>query len=401
MSLQKRLEAEQKQSEATTLLKDELPVEQYGLAKAGFGKWASRVRLLDPSDGRTLFIDELDSGDAAVSLALVRFASDVVGGQVPYLLVGTAKNLQLQPRVARGGGSIRSYQFVADPETGLTKLRLLHVTPVDEVPYAICPVLGRVCISIGKVLRVYDLGKKKLLRKCESRLMSNMIVDIRAMGPRIFVSDVQDSCVFGKYKLNENRLCLFADDTLPRWVTTSCVLDYNSVAVADKFGNLSVLRVAIGINDEVQDDDGSFWQQERGYLNGAGLKSDAITSFHIGEQVTMLQKCTLIPGGNECLVYATLSGRIGAMLPFTSREDREFFQHLELHMRTEMPPLSGRDHISYRSSFAPVRNVIDGDMCEQYNAMSWDKQKEIAEELDRTPSEVSKKLEDIRNRYAF
>ena len=48
-----------------------------------------------------------------------------------------------------------------------------------------------------------------------------------------------------------------------------------------------------------------------------------------------------------------------------------------------------------------LQNVIDGDLCEAFNSMDVAKQKSVAEELDRTPSEVSKKLEDIRTRYAF
>ncbi len=47
------------------------------------------------------------------------------------------------------------------------------------------------------------------------------------------------------------------------------------------------------------------------------------------------------------------------------------------------------------------QNVIDGDLCEQFNSMDPHKQKSVSEELDRTPPEVSKKLEDIRTRYAF
>ena len=76
-------------------------------------------------------------------------------------------------------------------------------------------------------------------------------------------------------------------------------------------------------------------------------------------------------------------------------------QNLEMHMRAENPPLAGRDHLSYRSYYFPVKNVLDGDLCEQYNTLDPAKQKSIAEELDRTPAEVSKKLEDIRTRYAF
>ncbi len=36
------------------------------------------------------------------------------------------------------------------------------------------------------------------------------------------------------------------------------------------------------------------------------------------------------------------------LYPFASREDFDFFQHLEMHMRQEHPPLLGRDHLAYR-----------------------------------------------------
>lgn len=114
-----------------------------------------------------------------------------------------------------------------------------------------------------------------------------------------------------------------------------------------------------------------------------------------------LQKATLIPGGSESLVYTTLNGTVGVFVPFTSHEDHDFFQHLEMHMRSEHPPLCGRDHLSFRSYYYPVKNVIDGDLCEQFNSIEPAKQKSIAGDLERTPSEVSKKLEDIRTRYAF
>ena len=36
-----------------------------------------------------------------------------------------------------------------------------------------------------------------------------------------------------------------------------------------------------------------------------------------------------------------------------------------------------------------LQNVIDGDLCEMFNSMDPGKQKSVAEELDRTPSEVN------------
>ena len=39
-----------------------------------------------------------------------------------------------------------------------------------------------------------------------------------------------------KYKKSENQMYIFADDTNPRWVTASEMLDYDTVAGGDKFG---------------------------------------------------------------------------------------------------------------------------------------------------------------------
>jgi len=94
-------------------------------------------------------------------------------------------------------------------------------------------------------------------------------------------------------------------------------------------------------------------------------------------------------------------GAIGAFVPFTSKEDTDFMQHLELHMRNVAPPLLGRDHLWYRSSTNPVKASIDGVLCEQYNTLPIEKKRSIASELDRTPAEVIKKLEDQHNRVAY
>lgn len=50
------------------------------------------------------------------------------------------------------------------------------------------------------------------------------------------------------------------------------------------------------------------------------VQADVIINFHIGEIVTSLQRATLIPGGSESLVYTTLSGAVGMLVPFTSHE---------------------------------------------------------------------------------
>ncbi|PVD21138.1 hypothetical protein C0Q70_19304 [Pomacea canaliculata] len=365
---------------AAQFLNEERPESIFGAPKAGAGMWASVIRILNPISGQTLHKVSLEQNEAAHSLALVKFANKP---DDQYLIVGIARDLVLAPR-SLTGGLLHTYKVTE----GGSKLELLHITHVEDVPGAISAFQGRVMIGVGKYLRIYDLGKKKLLRKCENKHVPNFIVSIHTSGHRVVVADVQDSFHFVRYRRQENQLIVFADDTNPRWVTCSTLLDHNTVAGADKFGNISIIRLPPELSDDVDEDptgNKALW--DRGVLSGASQKVEVISNFHIGELVTSLQKATLIPGGSEALVYTTLSGGVGMLVPFTSHEDHDFFQHLEMYMRSEYPSLCGRDHLAYRSYYFPLKNVIDGDLCEMFNSMDISKQKSVAEELERTPSE--------------
>lgn len=363
-------------------LKEDLPEAIFGAPKPGADTWASLVRVLHPITGKTLDVVYLEQDEAAVSLALCRFTAAPKEGY--HVLVGIARRMRLLDR-AHQGCEVATFRFDAD----LEHLVPVHRTTVEDIPRAIAPFQGRVVVGVGKLLRLYDLGKKKLLKKCENKTIANCISTVNTLGSRIFVSDVQESYFFLRYKAAENQLIVFADDSTPRWVTATAVLDYNTVASADKFGNLSIIRLPEDVNDDVDDDPTglkSLW--DRGWLGGASQKASAIANFHLGDMVLSLAKATLIPGLSEALVYTTISGAVGVLVPFTSNEDRDFFQHLEMHMRSENSPLCGRDHLAYRSVYFPVKHVIDGDLCEQYNSIEFGKQRSIAEELDRVPAEV-------------
>lgn len=380
---------------ANAFINEVLPEDVFSAPKAGVGLWASQIRALDPIHGQTLFKIPLAQNEAIMSMAILKFSVAQDGRY--YLAVGIAKELLLNPRITNGG-----YIDIYKIDPTCSQLDFLHRTELEEVPGALCGFQGRLLAGCGRILRIYDLGKKKLLRKCENKHIPYQIVNIQAMGHRVYVSDVQESVFFIRYKRAENQLIIFADDTHPRWVTATTLLDYDTIAIGDKFGNMSIQRLPHSVTDDVDEDPTgtkSLW--DRGLLSGASQKAENISTFHVGEIIMSLQKSTLIPGGSEAMIYTTLSGTVGAFVPFTSREDFDFFQHLEMHMRNENPPLCGRDHLSYRSAYYPVKNVIDGDLCEQYLSIDPAKQKSIAADMFRTPNQVCKKLEDIRTRYAF
>ena len=84
------------------------------------------------------------------------------------------------------------------------------------------------------------------------------------------------------------------------------------MAGADKFGNVYFVRLPQDVCDEIEED-----------LTGGKIK---------WEQGKL---------GGECIMYRTVMGSVGALLPFTSRDDIDFFSHLEMHLRQYHQPLCG------------------------------------------------------------
>jgi splicing factor 3B subunit 3 len=86
-----------------------------------------------------------------------------------FLLVGVARDLVLSPR-SHLGGMIYCFLVLENGE----RLHFIHRTVVDNIPRiyiaAICSFLGRALIGVGSSLRVYEIGKKKLLKKCENKV---------------------------------------------------------------------------------------------------------------------------------------------------------------------------------------------------------------------------------------
>lgn len=371
-------------------------VERLGSPVGEPGAWASCIRIVDPSTLTTTHCIEMDNNEGALCITTVSFDSAPHLGTL--LAVGTAQSLSFYPKSCLGG-FIRLYQFTANGK----KMSLLHKTAVDDVPGALIAFKGRLLAGIGDTLKLFDLGKLRLLRKCEYKRVPSRIATLDVLGSRVYVGDGQESFFFFKYRSADNTFFCYADDTVPRHLTAALNLDPNTMVGADRFGNIAVVRLPEEASAVLTSDPTGGKFAEKGAsgaarLGSAPLRLGAECNFHLGEMVTALEKCVLQPGGREVVLYGTIHGTIGTLVPLTSREDADFFQHLEMHMRAEGPPLLGRDHQAFRSAYFPVRDVLDGDLCEQYVMLSDKRARALAGELERTPGEVLKKLEEVRNR---
>ena len=94
---------------------------------------------------------ELPHNEAAFSLLVT---NKLGKGDRTYCIVGTAKDMTLHPRTW-AVGYIYIYYF--DDEG---KLKQFHKTPTEDVPLCFDVIGNRLCVGIGPILRIYDLGQK-------------------------------------------------------------------------------------------------------------------------------------------------------------------------------------------------------------------------------------------------
>lgn len=362
------------------------------MVRSGFAKkvksWASCIQIVDPVNQKVLDTYDFYENEAAMCVSSCYFASR----NKEYLVVGVAKDLSFLP-TRSSGGFIYLFQYFDNGK----KLKFLHKTPTKLVPSAMSPFQGRLLIGLGNLLCIYDVGLKQLLRKCECKLNINTINTLSTEGDRIVVGDIRDSLTYVVYKPVPNSLIPFADDSLSRHITSTIMLDYETCICGDRFGNIFVLRCppnASKMSDE--DQFGGFLINQPSYLNGCPNKLDLIAHFYVGDIPTGLSRASLAIGGRESVIFSGIQGSIGAIVPFATKKDSEFMSTLERLMRTHAPPLSGRHHLVYRSYYAPVKMVVDGDLCEQFPMLPEAIQEKIAGELERDVKDICRKIDDMR-----
>ena len=199
--------------------------------------------MLDTSNSVTLHRLELQDNQAASSLCTCTFPAH---SSEVFVAVGVTTGLLLHPRSSTGK-KFHSYL----PLCGRRQALLGACYEVEEVPHLYDRFQQRLLVGIGKVLRLYDLGMKQLLRKCESSPFPLAVARLSTYGDRIFAGDRGGICVLYALSKQENNCSIFAEDEIPRFITCLCALDYDTVAASDKFGNFIVLRVPSGVDDGI------------------------------------------------------------------------------------------------------------------------------------------------------
>lgn len=358
--------------------------------------WASCIQVVDPIQQVVTNTLQLEDNECAISIACAPFSSQ---DDQPFLVVGTAKDMIVSPRWYECG-YIRIYGISDDGRT----LEFIHKTQTPHPPTSLLPFQGKLLAGVGNDLLLFDLGMKQVLRKALlPDVSADYIVAIHAQGYRIVVADVRESLTYIVYRMDKNTLTPFADDVVPRWVTSFTQLDYSTSCGGDKFGNIWAVRVPKDVSDQSDGDAASAnLIFAKGYLHGTPNRLDPELHFFVNDIPTSVQRTSLVPGGKDVIFWSGLSGSMGVLIPLEVRTDVDYFIKLEKFIREEAPSLVGRDHLIFRGYYVPAKGVIDGDLCELFFTLSGESRAKIAANLGaRSAREVEKRIWEMRFRVAW
>jgi splicing factor 3B subunit 3 len=161
--------------------------------------------------------------------------------------------------------------------------------------------------------------------------------------------------------------------------------DHASVASADRFGNFTLLRIPADVSDEAEIDPsgvGMIWEHKD--MSGAPNKLEVMSAFHVGDVICGMSFSV----GRACLVYGTVGGQIGTLIPFEGDVEVNLCRKLERAIAAKVFTF-GRNWELYRSYYLPKRNVIDGDLLLMFLELSQEERENIGQEVGASSLEIS------------
>lgn len=356
-------------------------------------------------------------------------------------------------------GTLKTFKLRITKTNGTRSFSLdfINVTDIGDKVYSMTSFGDKLLVPVNNALVLYGLGKKQLLKKSIT-MTPPSITKITALvqwdNERIATGDIQESVTFFQFDKSSNRFFALADDIVKRHVTTLQFLDRSTVIGGDKFGNCWVLRIPQEherfITEEFSFFMSRYHKPPSGTLNPNIMEcpfklnlmnhfylNDIPMSFHLVEMVQMSDRAAIL--------YTGLQGTIGCLLPLVTKKEVDFFQSLEkvlqdaddlfflerenrlasnkddeegellgegftdnskskTHDKDPIPEgaysIVGRDHLIYRSYYSPVKNIIDGDLCENFFRLYPSEQKYLSDKMGRrNVSDITRRVNEIRTNY--
>ncbi|SEI35550.1 YALIA101S07e03950g1_1 [Yarrowia lipolytica] len=254
----------------------------------------------------------------------------------------------------------------------------VHTTEVEAPPLALCAYNGLLVAGIGSQVRLYALGLKQVLRKAQIELSKRVTCLAHFAGSnRVAVGDIRQSVTVCVVLEEDSGHVIYplVCDKISRQVTCLFFVDYETVALGDRFGGFTMLRIpseASKLADE--DHNAVHLRQLEPTLNGpAHFRFDHVASFHIEDVPVAIHMY------NDYLVVCGLLGTVSAFVPVVSPKQSRDLKTIEKFVCASDPGLMGRDHGRFRGYYVPVKEVVDGDMLREVLVMDEKRREEVGE----------------------
>lgn len=371
-----------------------------------------------------------------LAATLVRFTSNVEN------LVMSSKD-----------GILHTFEVFLDKKNGLFGLRALHTTLVEDQVHAMTPFAGKILVPLLGKLLLFGLGKKQLLKQSISDTTPS-ITKITALATwrdeRIAVGDCHESVTLFVFDKSKKCFVPIADDIVKRHVTSLAFLDASTILGGDRFGNVWTLRLEKRYEDLLATNTSLAVERMQQLpplkrkapnvmeccfkltLMNMFYVNDIPMNFHVLESIQMSDRPSVIYSGLQgtvgCLTPLLLKAEISKLKTIEelmSQADDRFYMKQENDRRSngastaaeeeaepgvsrtvqrELPEGSysvvGRDQSKYRSYYAPVRNVIDGDLCEGFLQLLASEQSFLCRDSKTLqPDTIIRSINDIRTNY--
>lgn len=327
------------------------------------------------------------------------------------------------------------------------RLTLLHQTKVESPICAMSTINSKLLVNILDFLVIYDLGKKQLLKKTITKVSTSInkttAIDVWD-NTRIALGDIHESVTIFQFDEDNNQFYPIADDIVKRHVTSLKFIDSNTIIGGDRFGNIWTLRVPqdIDMNKIIK-----YGNSIHSNVKEAPYKLELKNHYFINDipmWFSVVQSLQM--SDRPAILYGGLQGSIGVLSPLLSKlqiktimklqesivniemlvlndkmarnsiddDDEEESENektndeiwINQNQKDTFQPegyssLVDRDHSKYRGYYAPVRNVIDGDLCEQFLTFNSYEQNLICQNISKktTINDVILLINEIRSNY--
>ncbi|QID87104.1 pre-mRNA-splicing factor rse1 [Saccharomyces pastorianus] len=373
------------------------------------------------------------------------------GKKVDHLVISTKDN------------RLMTYQVLVNKDESSFDIELLHQTKTLSQIHSMLKFKNHLLAAIDSTIILYGLGKKQLLRRSvtETPVSITKIVSMDQWNyERLAVGDIHESVTLFIWNPTGNVFIPMVDDSIKRHVTTLKFLDEATIIGADKFGNAWTLRCPseceniISSHEASELSDGTIkyplnlinLQQRLPNTYDCKFKFDVLNHLYVNDIIVNFHILDSISNSDRpgC-IYMGLQGTIGCFIPLLSKgnvmtmkkiekimseADDTFYMEYEsrkknnnmhseddeeepasvvLHRRGDIIDgticegsysIVGRDHQSYRSYYAPVRMVIDGDLCENFLRLSLNEQEFLAKDLKNIQiNDIIQRINEVRTNY--